>query len=396
MRRYLGLLLFLSVFFIGCLVYIPQGDYGAPSPPAPAPAQDESQWNYDNPDASDYYAYLAPSGLWVSYPSYGYVWVPRGMGYGWRPYSMGQWVWTDCGWTWMGTEAWGWLTYHYGRWGWDASLGWFWVPGTVWGPAWVAWRWGNAYIGWAPLPPGDDFDLRFGYRGRDFLIPGHSWCFVRGIEFMDPRLDRWIVPPERNIAIINYTHIDVNILVRDHRVFNQGVDRDFVRRQTNRVVEPYQLRDARRPSEGRIGAQDVALFRPSLRPNPEARPKEVLSPSQAAARRLTSVARTGGYVGAGPQGEEAAVRQQHLDEMQRLRQDQQAEIRAIQQKAAADRAALRTPEERQRADATAKARIAEAQKGHQAEQAKMAERHKTEEKQARENKGKTNEPPQKH
>jgi hypothetical protein len=295
----------------------------------------------------------------------------------------------------MGTERWGWLAYHYGRWGFDASLGWFWVPGTVWGPAWVAWRWGDAYIGWAPLPPGDDFDIRFGFRRRDFNIPGHYWCFVRGQEFMESRLDRWIVPPERNVAIINYTHIDVNINVRNNRVFNQGVDRDFVRRQTNRDVELHQLRDARRPDQGQVGLKDVSLFRPNLRQNPGGKPKEVVSPSQAADRRLTSVARTGGFAGAAGQDQEAAVRQQHQQEMQRLRQDQQAEVRAIQQKAAADRAALRTPAERQKADTAAKAKIASVQKNHQAETSKMADRHKAEEEQVRKAKGKANEP-QKH
>ena len=31
--------------------------------------------------------------------------------------------------------------------------GWCWVPGTLWGPAWVAWRAGRVNVGWAPLPP---------------------------------------------------------------------------------------------------------------------------------------------------------------------------------------------------------------------------------------------------
>jgi hypothetical protein len=31
--------------------------------------------------------------------------------------------------------------------------GWCWIPGTLWGPAWVSWRWGGGYVGWSPLPP---------------------------------------------------------------------------------------------------------------------------------------------------------------------------------------------------------------------------------------------------
>jgi len=33
------------------------------------------------------------------------------------------------------------------------GLGWVWVPGYEWAPAWVSWRYGDEYVGWAPLPP---------------------------------------------------------------------------------------------------------------------------------------------------------------------------------------------------------------------------------------------------
>ena len=66
---------------------------------------------------------------------YGYVWTPRHMGYQWRPYSNGHWVMTDFGWTWVAYEPWGAIPFHYGRWGYDDYLGWYWVPGTTWGPA---------------------------------------------------------------------------------------------------------------------------------------------------------------------------------------------------------------------------------------------------------------------
>ena len=48
---------------------------------------------------------------------------------------------------------WGWVVYHYGRWAFEPGIGWFWVPGEEWAPAWVNWRYGDEYVGWAPLPP---------------------------------------------------------------------------------------------------------------------------------------------------------------------------------------------------------------------------------------------------
>ncbi|HTL59574.1 MAG TPA: DUF6600 domain-containing protein, partial [Candidatus Limnocylindrales bacterium] len=80
---------------------------------------------------------------------------------GWRPYCSGEWVWTDCGWYWHSEEPWGWACYHYGYWAEDPAYGWVWVPGVEWAPAWVSWRVGGGYIGWAPMaPPGFFFAAR--------------------------------------------------------------------------------------------------------------------------------------------------------------------------------------------------------------------------------------------
>jgi hypothetical protein len=81
------------------------------------------------------------------------------VGYDWRPYTVGRWVNSNYGWTWVSYEPFGWATYHYGRWAFDRQIGWIWVPGTVWGPAWVAWQQGSGYIGWAPLPPQVGFQV---------------------------------------------------------------------------------------------------------------------------------------------------------------------------------------------------------------------------------------------
>src|ERR1044071_9740974 len=81
-----------------------------------------------------FYDELSPYGTWVSYPSYGYVWVP-GVTIGFRPYlTDGRWVYTDMGWTWVSYYDWGWAPYHYGSWMYDDLYGWMWVPGYDWAP----------------------------------------------------------------------------------------------------------------------------------------------------------------------------------------------------------------------------------------------------------------------
>jgi len=99
---------------------------------------------------------LSPYGAWVDDPSYGRVWVPSQnvVGADFSPYGTnGDWVDSEYGWTWVSAWAWGWAPFHYGRWAVMGNRGWGWVPGTLWGPAWVSWREGGGYAGWAPLPP---------------------------------------------------------------------------------------------------------------------------------------------------------------------------------------------------------------------------------------------------
>ena len=91
----------------------------------------------------------------------------------WRPYADGYWAYTDVGWTWVSYEDFGWATYHYGRWTDLADYGWVWVPGYEWGPAWVSWRTGGDYVGWAPLPPVNN-EI---YEGR--AIDGSGRCRIR-------------------------------------------------------------------------------------------------------------------------------------------------------------------------------------------------------------------------
>jgi len=383
MKKIAGLLILVTVLIAGCVLYVPQGENGpAVSPPADAPPPPQQppddRWDSGGQDVSDYYSYLGPQGLWVSYAPYGNVWIPRGVEYQWRPYTLGHWVFSDYGWTWMSGERWGWLVYHYGRWGWDGRLGWFWVPGTVWGPSWVAWRWGDSYIGWAPIPPGDDFDIRYGFRRRDFNIQGPRWNFVRGRDFMNGSLGRLVLSPEQNVNIINSTRIDVNIHVKENHVINDGVGIDHVRRLTNQAVEKHQLKDARRPEEARVDARDVVLFRPEIRKNEAARPKEVLDKDQAAARIGQKPQPTRQLTRNAPLAEEASARQRHDQENKRLAQDQRNEVNEIRRKADAAKVSARTPVEKQKIEADAKTRIASTQKRQAADKAQMAEKHKQE------------------
>ena len=125
---------------------------------------------------------LSWSGEWIDTPEYGVVWRPTRVDSDWRPYQYGRWEWTTVGWAWVSEEPFGWAVYHYGRWAYAGDLGWTWVPGRVWAPAWVAWRWGGGYAGWCPLGP----------RGLPVEQPGY-WVFVPAQRILDP-IRRNVIP----------------------------------------------------------------------------------------------------------------------------------------------------------------------------------------------------------
>ncbi len=178
----------------------------------PGPQLDRSR---DQRDYSMFYRELAPYGVWFDVAGYGYCFQPRvARDPSWRPYVDGRWVWSDRGWAWSSNEPFGWIVYHYGRWLLTVGHGWIWVPDVEWAPAWVAWRRGDEYIGWAPLPPergiapsfiGADADIR--YR----LGPPH-YTFIEINFFAAPTYVRHCRPVVYNTTIIHQTINITNII----------------------------------------------------------------------------------------------------------------------------------------------------------------------------------------
>jgi hypothetical protein len=323
MKKTAGLIVLLAALAAACIVYTPRGEG-----PGPYPYDRQAPGYAGDQDASLFYDTLSPFGTWVQMSSYGYVWVPRNMGYRWRPYMYGRWIWSDYGWTWISDDEWGWIPFHYGRWGWDDDLGWFWVPGTVWGPAWVFWRTNDLYFGWAPLPPGLDFDMRFGFRSRRYDIPDRYWVFVPCRDFFESDLYRRVLPFERNVTIVRATALNDRILVRDAHVINQGLDPADVRGLTGQTVQRYVLRDARQAGPDQVTGGEVRIYRPGVRTIGSAQPKEYLDSSSARDRLGEAKIYEPGRRSADTNAVEA-VRQRNAEEVQILERSQTDEIRRL-------------------------------------------------------------------
>lgn len=229
-------------------------------------------------DIGIFYDSLAPYGEWVEMQDYGWSWAPR-VERGWRPYTRGQWVMTDYGWFWDSDERFGWATYHYGRWVNDRYYGWVWVPGTEWAPAWVSWRHGNGYTGWAPLPPRATWQthvgLSIGGLEIDAFIGADDYAFVPDRAFVDRGVYQRVLPPMRNVTIINVTNNVTNYTVVNERVVNGGIAVANVERAVGRRVPRARAVDVdRADAPRRARADEVAIFRPQVRAAPDRRPAQ--------------------------------------------------------------------------------------------------------------------------
>ncbi len=225
-----------------------------PSATATPPPNDSSSATPTRPSTSDedtgsystFYRKLDPYGDWMETGDYGYVFQPRQatQAGNWRPYTNGHWVYTDAGWTWISNEKFGWATYHYGRWIRLRSVGWVWVPGEQWAPAWVSWRKGGDFVGWAPLPPEAQFDRQTGIRNwadNYYDIGPDQYAFVPANEFGRKLSSNEILPTARNVTIINQTTNITNIVYNNSVIVDQGPSYEDLRAKSRQPIERYRL-----------------------------------------------------------------------------------------------------------------------------------------------------------
>ena len=192
-----------------------------------------------------FYDNIGDDGNWIEAGEYGYCWQPAVAvsNTSWRPYSDGYWAYTDVGWTWVSYEDFGWATYHYGRWVRLRGRGWVWAPGREWGPAWVSWRTGGDYVGWAPLPPrrgGDiyvDFSPITAQVDIDYDIGPSYYNFIDVRYIGEPVLRERIFAADQNVTYISRTVNVTNITYNNSQVYNYGPDYNMVSRYSNRPIQ---------------------------------------------------------------------------------------------------------------------------------------------------------------
>jgi len=212
--------------------------YFRQDPDSDVQPESDSDGNYDV-----FYDRLAPEGRWLNSDDYGYVWQPNVAvsETSWRPYSDGHWVYTDRGWFWDSNESFGWATYHYGRWVLVDGVGWVWVPGQRWAPAWVSWRHtdDDSYVGWAPLPPESSFSVSVGvqpWADSYYDIGPTAFAFIRIGDFCRPSYREFCLPPQQNLGFFNRTTNITNITYNNNVINNYGPQYQRISQLTQQQV----------------------------------------------------------------------------------------------------------------------------------------------------------------
>ena len=203
---------------------------------------------------------LEPYGNWMRTREYGDVWKPRiSNPTVWAPYTVGRWHYTELGWHFTSSEPWGWACYHYGRWVRYKTVGWCWVPGREWAPAWVSWRTSPRHIGWSPLPPAATWNRRSGIRhwadNRFNIGPSH-YNFIRVEDFSTRNCYSSLVNRRQNASLMLSTNnvtlmFSISLGGRD-RICNRGPDRNYLTKHHHQDHRP--LRISR--NHGKRGAQN--------------------------------------------------------------------------------------------------------------------------------------------
>lgn len=230
-----------------------------------------------------FYDELSPYGRWVDC-SYGDCWVPERVSRGWQPYTNGEWVYTEYGWTWVSYDPWGDDPYHYGTWVYTDRYGWVWVPGTVWAPAWVTWTYSDDYIGWAPLPPSIVFGAS-GYSGRPVVVRSTQYVFVPTNRFIGRNVASVRVSPQQSATIFRRTTPVTSFAVSGGIVRNMAIPVETIQRATGSRIERRSIRDAKtapRPVTEwtRGGRKQVSIVAPAqdVRRAIESRPSREQAP----------------------------------------------------------------------------------------------------------------------
>ncbi len=170
------------------------------------------------------------------------------------------------------------------------GVGWVWVPGEEWAPAWVSWRTSKENVGWAPLPPEARFERKTGIKkwaDSYYDIDADEYVFIPNEDIGAENVGRSVIPVERNVTIVNQTTNVTNITYNNTTIVNEGPNYDELRSRSRRPVErlrlerEYDIEEESNP-QSTVRGGVLAIMTPLFTARATQRPRNVGAPIQRA------------------------------------------------------------------------------------------------------------------
>lgn len=195
------------------------------------------------------------------------------------PYNNGQWMYTDEGWYFKANTPQEELTSHYGRWTQDEELGWIWLPGKTYSPAWVDWRQNDDYVAWAPVPPGK-------YIENDAVkiddINENRYTIVEKKHLIEPSVYKYryqYVENKNKIMIKEMTKTD-GIIIKDKKVINKGPDVTDIEKKSGKKIEQIKINKVNKKEDAGLKGNSINVFVPELKKSKELKKEPVTKPEK--------------------------------------------------------------------------------------------------------------------
>ncbi|MEO8512461.1 MAG: DUF6600 domain-containing protein [Ignavibacteria bacterium] len=178
------------------------------------------------------------------------------------PYSNGQWVNTSQGWYFRAASEPEEITSHYGRWVNSPSVGWVWVPGRVWAPAWVDWREQDDYIAWEPVPPST-------YIINNIIVTPpvveERYVVVEKKYFAEPEVYKYMYREHKNkIMIKEWRRLD-GVMVMNKTVINKGPEVSVIQTYTSTPLEVISINPVVSITQVSYNTNEYKVYRPEFR-----------------------------------------------------------------------------------------------------------------------------------
>ena len=192
------------------------------------------------------------------------------------PYTNGQWVYTDAGWYFRAPTPYEEIVHHHGRWAYSPSVGWVWVPGRVWAPAWVEWREHTDYVAWTPLAPSVYLVNNVVVYPPIYPVYEDRYVIVERRYFVEPYIYKYKV--KKGHFVINDWGRVGGVTVINNTVVNHGPNVSIIQNIRGGKIETVKIHKVKNKDNINYSSNEFDVYSPGFKKAKDKLNKTVTKP----------------------------------------------------------------------------------------------------------------------